>query len=182
MAVKLVTLKAEPWPRDAGWLVPGGNCTELQQQIVLRALRDNGIQENPRGSNRGIRIDRMTRWAGLEPPVWWCAVWAGRVFIDCGALVPDGYPSTDRWLPFVEKTPCIGAAVLYGLKKPGPIVTWGDSHHIGIVAMLDPIVLTVEGNRGYAGSTNNGQAVDMNVLNRSDILGYFHPRKADGTR
>jgi len=180
----LVTLKSEEWPRAAGWLVPGpgGNCTELQQQIVLRALRDDGIQENPPGSNRGIRLDRMTRRAGLEPPVWWCAVWAGTVFIDCGAQVPHGYPLTDTWLPFVEPKPCIGAAVLYGLRRKGPVVDWGDAHHIGIVAMLSPLILTIEGNRGYAGTTNNGQAVDLGPMNRKDVLGYFHPRKADGTR
>lgn len=182
--VKLVTLKAEEWPREAGWLVPGpgGNCTELQHQIVLRALKDNGIQENPLGSNRGIRIDRMTRRAGYEPPQWWCAIWVGAVYVDCGALVPDWYGSTDRWLPFIESKPCIGAAILYGVRKKGPVVADMNSHHIGIVAMLSPMMLTIEGNRGYAGTTNNGQAVDLGPPNRSDILGYFHPRKADGTR
>lgn len=180
---KLYTGKAEAWPREAGWLVsegPGANCTSLQHQIVLRALRDNGIQENPLGSNRGTRIDRYTRRAGLEPPQWWCAILAGAVFIDCEALVPAGYPLTDEWLPHVVKDPCIGAAILYGLKKPGPVVTWGNAHHIGIVAMLSPLMLTIEGNRGYSGTTNNGQAVDLNPMNRKDVLGYFHPRTADG--
>src|SRR5687768_7777012 len=96
----LHTLPALAWPRDAGWLIPGENCTELAHRIVLRALRDVGIVETPLGSNRGTRIDAMTRRAGLNPPQWWCAIWAGAVFADAGAKVPRGYPLTDNWLPY----------------------------------------------------------------------------------
>ena len=53
-----------------------------------------------------------------------------------------------------------------------------DAHHIGVVVRLDPMVLTIEGNRGFAGSTNNGVAVDIGPMLRRDVLGYFHPRSA----
>ncbi len=170
----LIAMPAEPWPREAGWLVPGENCTELGYRIVLRALKDVGIVESPLGSNRGVRIDRLTRRAGLEPPQWWCAIWAGAVFADAGAKVPGGYALTDTWLPYLTRTPAIGAAILYGVRRKGPVRPDMDAHHIGIVVRLDPLMLTVEGNRGYAGATNNGVAVDIGPVVRRDILGYVH--------
>ena len=165
----LASFPGHEWPRVAGWL-DDSNSTELERKIVERALRDDGINEDPIGSNRGTRIDRYTREAGLTPPVWWCAVWVGAVFRDCGCLVPVGYPSTDRWLPYLTDTPRIGSAILYGVR--------GNAHHIGIIARLHPLVLTVEGNRGYAGTTNNGQAVDLGPQKRTDVLGYFRPQLA----
>lgn len=176
---KLYTMTAKDWPRDLGWLVPGENCTALGYRVCQRALRDLGILEVPRASNRGTRIDAMTRRAGLEPPVWWCAVWAGIVFADAGAQVPQGFPLTDEWLPHVTQKPSVGAAILYGLKKAGPVVSWGNAHHIGIVVRLpepgQPLMLSIEGNRGYAGTTNDGVAVDIGPVLRTDILGYVAP-------
>jgi len=54
----------------------------------------------------------------------------------------------------------------------------GDAHHIGLRVRLDPMILTIEGNRGFAGTTNNGVAVDLGPLNRKDVLGYFLLRSA----
>lgn len=174
----LVTVKREDWPREIGWLVPGENCTELGFRIALRAWKDIGIVEVPLGSNRGTRIDRYAQRAGSPLGSWWCAIWAGAVFADAGALVPKGYPLTDNWLPHITDKPVIGAAVLYGLRKRGPVRSDMDAHHIGIVVRLDPLMLTVEGNRGYAGTTNNGVAVDIGPVTRKDILGYMHPTPA----
>lgn len=183
----LLKLPAEPWPRELGWLVPGENCTELGYRICQRALRDVGILEVPNGSNRGARIDKMTLRSGLKPPVWWCAVEVGAVFLDCGVRVPAGYPLTDNWLPYVrdgrhKATPRPGDAVLYGLRKKGPVVDWGDAHHIGIIVRVPErekgqlITLTIEGNRSYAGTaSNNGISVDIGPIVRSDILGYVDP-------
>jgi hypothetical protein len=181
----LIELKAEPAPRLAGWLYEG-NSTELGRAIVARAFLDVGITEVPLGSNRGTRIDTWAKRAGLPvsqngkangPGWWWCALWAGAVFIDCGVKVPKGYPSCDAWIPYLSPDPIIGAAILYGLRKRNAAgkVTSIDAHHIGIVARLDPLDLTIEGNRGYAGTTNNGVAVDIGPQQRKDVLGYYHP-------
>jgi len=165
----LKTFKAEGWPAMAGWLTEE-NSSALGRAIIYRAMADVGILETPLASNRGVRIDRYAKRAGSPLGSWWCAIWTGAVFADCGALVPVGYPACDSWLPFVQKEPVIGAAVLYGVR--------GDAHHIGVVARLEPMVLTIEGNRGFAGTTNNGVAVDIGPMQRRDILGYFHPRTA----
>lgn len=177
------------WPRRAGWLVPGENCTELGYRIIERAFCDLGILEVPNGSNRGTRLDAMNRRAGTPLGSWWCALWLGLVWADAGALVPQNFPGTDYWLPHVkdgrEKAkPEPGDAILYGLKKAGPVVTWGDAHHIGVVARVADVaagqrfMLTIEGNRGYAGTTNDGNAVDIGPVTRRDILGFVSPRAA----
>lgn len=178
---RLYTLKPEPWPRTAGWLVPGHNCTQLGYTIVVRAFADLGITEVPLGSNRGTRLDKYAKRSGLpvkkkgEPGYWWCAIWAGCVWADCHAQVPLWFPQTDHWIEHLQPDPVIGSAILYGLRKKGPLSPTMDAHHIGIVARLDPLVLTIEGNRAFAGTSNNGLAVDIGPPNRRDILGYIHP-------
>ena len=39
------------------------------------------------------------------------------------------------------------------------------------------MVLTVEGNRGFAGTTNNGVACDIGPMQRKDVLGYISPER-----
>lgn len=167
---KLQRMKPLTWPTDAGWLVAGYNCTPLQLAVVLRALKDVGILEVPLKSNRGTRIDAMAKRAGSPLGSWWCAIWAGAVMADAGSLVPTVYAACDSWLPFCTKKLEVGSAVLYGVH--------GDAHHIGIVVRTTPMVLTIEGNRGYAGTTNNGVAVDIGPMLRTDVLGYYAPRVA----
>jgi len=177
MSLKL--FPAGAWPTDAGWIDPEVNCTQLQYSIVIRALKDVGILEQPLGSNRGKRIDEYAKRAGVPPGSYWCAIWAGAVYADCGALIPMNYAGTDYWLPYVVSEPVIGAAILYGLRKKGPVRDDMDAHHIGIVVRMDPMLVTIEGNRSFAGTaSNNGIAVDIGPVTRKDILGYFHPRTA----
>lgn len=171
----LQKIPAKPWPRIAGWLAVGHNCTDLQLRIVERAFCDIGILEVPLGSNRGTRLDAWNKRAGVPLASWWCAVWAGLVWADAGAKVPKWFPMTDHWIEHLQPKPVIGAAILYGLKKKGPVSAKMDAHHIGIVARIEPLLLTIEGNRGFAGTTNNGVAVDIHPPNRRDILGYIHP-------
>lgn len=175
----------DPPVRELGWLVVGDNCTALQYAIVERAMKDIGIREKPLGSNRGVRIDRYAKSVGSPLGSWWCAIWVARVYADVGVLVPRAPGLTDNWLPYIDRIesgakPQVGDAILYGIHKKGPVVPWGDSHHIGIVVdppdRDQPLLLTIEGNRGYAGTTNNGVAVDIGPANRTDILGYFRPR------
>jgi hypothetical protein len=174
MTSSLIAIPAREWKRQAGWLTPD-NSTPLGRNIVERAFRDVGILEVPLGSNRGVRIDEYLRRAGVPESLitsgkgWWCAAWAGAMFADAGAKVPRDYASCDSWLPFVQPEPMIGAAILYGVR--------GNAHHIGIVVRLDTDVLTIEGNRAFAGTaSNNGVAVELGPLARRDVLGYIHPQ------
>lgn len=173
---RLIKPAPKEWPSDAGWLVTSGaeaNCTQLQYAVVLRALKDVGILEVPLASNRGVRIDSYLRRAGVPESLitsgkgWWCAAAAGAWLLDCGVPVPADYAATAAWLPYIGDEPCPGAIVLYGVN--------GVPHHIGVLARQKPMVLTIEGNRGYAGTTNNGVACDIGPMLRKDILGYVRP-------
>lgn len=189
----LIRMTPQPVPRLAGWLVPGHNCTDIAYQLVNRAFLDVGILEVPNGSNRGTRIDAMAARLGFhfkpgQDGVYWCAIWAACVAADCGLMVPDGASLTDQWLPFVkagkwDAVPEVGDFILYGLRRAGPVVNWGDSHHIGLIVRApepesdQELMLTIEGNRAYAGTTsNNGVAVDIGPCMRKDILGYVSPK------
>ncbi len=166
----LIKLPAQPAPRVAGWL-DGYNSTALQRRVVERSACDDGILEVPLGSNRGTRIDAMVKRSGAPLGSYWCAIWVGAVMLDCGLLVPQGYAAVDAWLPYMVKSPCHGAVVIYG---PNP----RDGVHCGIVTRLAPLMLTREGNRGYAGSgTRNGVCVDQAPMARHDVLGYVPPER-----
>lgn len=164
----LITIPQEPWPRIGGWIVPGEDCSALEYAIVRRAFCDLGILEVPLGSNRGTRIDHYAKRGGSPLGSYWCGLLVGAVFADCGAKVPREYGATKNWLPYVVDTPRIGSAILYGVN--------GIPHHIEIVVRLAPMMLSIGGNRSYAGtSSNNGVAVDIGPVVRRDILGYIRP-------
>src|SRR5690349_9723246 len=105
---RLIKPAAQEWPNDAGWLVPGENCTKLGYAVVLRAFKDVGIREVPPGSNRGVRIERYLRRANVPESLitsgkgWWCASQTGAVLLDCGVPVPADYGSCDAWLPYID--------------------------------------------------------------------------------
>lgn len=178
MTALLKTMRAypaKPLKKRFGWLYDG-NSTELTRTIVDIAGIDIGTCEDPIGSNRGKRIDEWLIRAGVPQSLissgkgWWCAAWVGHVWIDAGCLVPPNYAAVDSWLPFMSpwSERRIGDAVVYGVR--------GDGHHIGLIARLIPTILTIEGNRSWAGTaSNNGEAVDIGPLTRKDFLGVVHP-------
>lgn len=178
---------SKEWPGALSWLHPGVNCTALGASVCARALQDVGTLEVPNGSNRGEYLDVWTKRAGLPVPKddktgegwWWCAIWAGVVLADCQLLVPTDYPACQAWLEYLGDEPTPGSIVLYGVNSV--------AHHIGIVvrnpeaAAGQLLRLTIEGNRAFAGSSNNGLAVDIGPMMRTDVLGYINPEKFRAT-
>jgi hypothetical protein len=180
---RLITLPQQPNPNPCGWLVsqgPDANCTPLEHRAALRAFLDVGTLEVPLGSNRGIRIDNYARRGGLpvvkDPTTkegwWWCGLAMGAWLADAGSQVPQDYADCDAWVPFLVAEPRTVCAVVYGTRKGGV----ASAHHIGLRVRAAPMVLTIEGNRGFAGTTNNGVAVDIGPMVRTDVLGYFYLR------
>lgn len=170
----LVRRAPHPWTTTRRWLA-SMELTALQRAVVMRAVSDDGEIEHPLGSNRSPYLDELCDWARIPRGSYWCALWAGRVFADAGAVIPSGFPSCDAWLPYavplesLSHAERIGCAVLYGVP--------GDATHIGIIVRSQPdLTLTTEGNRGYAGViTNNGVCVDTAPLSRKDVLGVVRP-------
>ena len=173
--MKLVKRIMQPWPIEGAFL-GGRGVASLREQVARRALRDACMLEVPTGSNRGKYIDLYLRRAHVPESLittgkgWYCASWAGAVFVDAGALVPADYGSCDAWLPFVEPAgykPQTGDAILYGVP--------GDAHHIGIV-LVPEYKITIEANRSLKDQGNNGLGIFVGPSSRTDVLGYVQPR------
>jgi hypothetical protein len=177
----MIARKAEAFPSPFDWLGP--NVDQLRLMILERSRMDVGILET--APNRGDRIDRYLRRAFVPEEIiaagkgYWCAAWAGCMWIDAGAKVPKDFGACDAWLPYLIK--CTRAE-LPSVAQPGDAVLYGvpgDAKHIGIVWRVSPEVLTIEGNRGLGGSsTNNGVAVDVDGVKRTDVLGIVRPLRA----
>lgn len=167
----------------ARWLP--NSTPALHRAIVVRALSDCGICENPPGSNRSGVIDEYNRRAGVPVGSYWCASAVGAWWADAAQdigqvlLLPPGYASVDNWMQWAKKTgrwharPVPGAAVLYGIPT--------DASHMGVVVRLGPILLDVSGNTTLGGGySRNGVAVDVKPVNNDRLLGYVWPEPAPG--
>jgi len=171
------------WPAEAGFLNPSA-ISPLQLLIARRALRDVGLCEIPKGSNRSPRIDRYLKDAGVPDSVirtgegFWCAAWSGAVYRDCGAKVPNGYAACQSWLTwgakngYLKKTPTVGAVVLYGINNT--------SHHCGIVLRTDNgYLLSIESNTSLNGYSREGLLCGLKEIAVDKVLGYVWPTKVD---
>lgn len=192
-----MTLIAKPAPPSTvlGDWMDAPRYTDIQRRIVRQALEDSNKHESPLGSNRSPFIDALTLWAGSPIGSYWCAIWAGSIFVAAGCRVPKVFPACDNWLPYLVDPKAltaderVGCAILYGKRGTTPIGStssvdfltqhgW-DAQHIGIITnwIRDPydLVITTEGNRGYQGlpigTPNNGIAIDTAPLTRKDVLG-----------
>jgi hypothetical protein len=161
------------------WLPPDMDAAAAR--VVHEAHASLGISEHPSGSNRGPQIDAWNRASGAPPASYWCASWAGGVWVRSGLTMPPGYGSCDAVMAWAKKTnrwsahvPSFGAFVLYGRKgAPGQP---DDAKHIGIVIQLEPL-MSAEGNTTVEGATfeRNGTAVALKLIDQHDpVLGYCH--------
>lgn len=122
-APAMMVMPPEDDPRVAGWLVPPsaddpGNCTFDGYELVLRGACDDGISEQPWGSNKGGRILRYGKRAGYgDSPEYWCGIWIGAVYADRGFYVPEWYGAVDNWLPYAH--PLTRDMLVAAIKKGG---------------------------------------------------------------
>ncbi len=162
--------------KDIGWWLPK-TTPLICRTIVVMAICDVGMLEQPPGSNRGADIDSLNDLAKVPHGSYWCAAWVGKIWRNAGAQLPTGYASCDHWVSWAKQTDrwtrhtaAPGCAVLYGVP--------GDARHIGIVIRTNPMTLSLEGNTTVEGSTfeRNGTAVGLKVVNEHDpVLGFVHP-------
>lgn len=153
----------------------------IRRAIVRAAMDLVAVVEEPLGSNRGAMIDAYLRAAHVPEAVilagkgYWCAAAVGQWWEDAGLETPKGRASCDRWMEWAKKsgrwsaTPALGAAVLYGVP--------GDARHIGLVARVEPLVISIEGNTTIeSGFSRNGIAVSDKLVTADDpVLGYCLP-------
>jgi hypothetical protein len=132
--------KQEQAMKEVGWWLPR-TTPLICRTIVVMAICDVGMLEDPPGSNRGTDIDALNDMAKVPVGSYWCAAWVGKIWRNAGAQVPAGYASCDHWMAWAKQTgrwtthtAAPGCAVLYGVP--------GDAKHIGIVIRTDPLVLS----------------------------------------
>jgi hypothetical protein len=167
------------WPGEAAF-IDQSTVTPLQFRIVRRALRDVGLCEIPRGSNRSTRIDRYLREAGVPESVirsgqgFWCAAASGAAYRDAGAKVPLAYAACQNWLNwglrngYLKKDPVVGALVLYGVGNK--------SNHCGIMIRVDNgYRISLEGNTSLNGYSREGLFYALKETALDKVLGYIHP-------
>lgn len=172
-------------PAGCDWLPADKDQRTAQvSQLVRRAQRYIGHLEDPLGSNRGPLIDAWLRRGGVsERDIergrgYWCAAWAGSMWLDSGFPMPPGFASCDQimnWgkatLRFTRHTPSPGALVLYG---PHAL----DATHIGLVMRTGGAVMSAEANTTVEGSKleRNGTAIALKLVTPHDpVLGFVHP-------
>jgi hypothetical protein len=186
----MTRIKREPvaWPAPFLWLPKP--IDQVAFRILERSRLDVGILET--APNRGPEIDLYLSRAHVPKELIeagkgnWCAAWVGAMLVDAGASVPRDYGSCDAWLPYMTACP---RGDLPNRAKPGDVVLYGkprvggagelDAVHIGILWRLSPAILSIEGNRGLGRTaTNNGVAVDVDLVARADVLGFVRPELA----
>lgn len=131
---------------------------------ALRAAQaDDGVSEQPPGSNWGGKVQRMILWLGYNGPVYWCGCAAGWWTLNKG----DGkYTSKIRrgYAGFVEadaRANTNGLRVVSTPAKAGIASLWGNEHIVVTTGRVkDGMFETAEGNTSdtTGGSQSNGDS------------------------
>lgn len=150
-----------------GASIPLDKPTPLGRKIAEVAQRYLGVEEQPRGSNRGPHIDAFLRFVGLQPGNPWCTAFVSycvhKAAEEMG--VATDFPKTG-WTPsllsYAKRTNRLFTQqeLAAGVKpQPGWVVLFyypklNRVAHSGVVLKTLPLgaVLTIEGNTNSDGS------------------------------
>ncbi|QDU27253.1 Zinc D-Ala-D-Ala carboxypeptidase precursor [Anatilimnocola aggregata] len=159
-----------PMPPPAGPVI-----SSLVEKAVQIALGENGVREEPAGSNRGAKVDAYNAAAGVNNGALWCMSFVYWSFQQAAAQTgqPNPMPQT-AYCPFLYQwardnqklvtTPQRGDIFLVkGLRDGKPSVI-----HTGIVT--GGSINTVEGNTNNDGSANG---IGVFTRSRSSSSCYF---------
>lgn len=162
-------------PGLARWLA--ADTPLLNRSIVARAQVDIGLVEKPLGSNRNPVFDGYAKRFGSPLGSPYCALSAGAWLDDVGARIPDrDVGAVAAWYEMgklrgtLTQTRRVGYLVIYDFGAPGV------PDHIGIVAVDDPLALSIEANTRFArqsGSQRNGFGTDLAAIDVPHVLAYM---------
>jgi hypothetical protein len=147
----------------------------MSSDVIRIAESQVGFREDPKGSNRGVDIDKYTG-ARAEP---WCAHFVAWVFREAGKPIPgDIIPNKKRANPLasVSHTERVFAEHGWLVREPGPgdVVFFktrgqsdrGPGRHIGIVVGVDLTHIdVVDGNWGDRVSKRRIRRNDPEIVN-----------------
>lgn len=150
----------------------------LQERALEAAISQLGVEEVPRGSNRGPQVDQYIKSVGLDPAgkYSWCMAfmyWCMQQAADAMGRQNPMYKTGGVLLQWKMRKTLYGK---YNSPKPGDIfiMDYGKgTGHTGIVERVeDGIVHTIEGNTNDEGS-REGFEVCRRTRPRGKIVGYL---------
>lgn len=166
----------------------------ILDQALTVAQSQIGVQEHPKGSNRGPEVDVYLRSVGLDPThgsYAWCAAFVFWCYAQAaGALgIPNPVIRTagtlDHWNRAKTRVNAATAISNPALIKPGHIFIMNFGHgagHTGIVQSVDPAtkrITTVEGNTNDDGS-REGYEVAVRTRQIASVVGFIDYSAPDG--
>lgn len=158
--LKKLDASAGPLP-PAPAPTPGAPGGAVAEKAVELALTQNGVREQPLGSNRGPQVDEYIRSTDLNPPALWCMAFVYWCFKQAAGQL--GVPN-----PMHKTASCTNLhswAKPKGLVKSSPqrgdifLVRGGADgrthQHTGLVVEVNGAqIKTIEGNTNNDGSSN----------------------------
>lgn len=160
---------------------------ELSQKALEIAVSQEGVSEQPKGSNRGPEVDEYLRSVGLDPKgkYAWCAAFVYWCFAQAATQLQVSNPVfktagvLNHWNKAKARKILGGVALADpNLIKPGMIFIMkfgGGTGHTGFVRRIDPIqklIYTVEGNTNDDGS-REGYEVALRKRPISSMFGFI---------
>lgn len=149
----------------------------LQDKVLEVAISQLGVEEAPKGSNRGPQVDQYVESVGLDPagkhP--WCMAFAYWLHVQACAMmgVKNNMLQTGRVMYQWEKRKGSHRALT---PQPGDvfIMDYGKGlGHTGIVERVEnDVIHTIEGNTNDEGS-REGYEVCRRTRPRNKIAGYL---------
>jgi peptidoglycan hydrolase-like protein with peptidoglycan-binding domain len=150
-----------PGPHPGAPPAGGGGpaSSEVVEEAVRVALTQNGVMEDPVGSNRGTQVDAYNRTAGVPVASYWCMSFVYWCFVQAAARggKPNPMPQT-AYCPYLYSwgrqhgklvnTPARGDIFLV---KGGPN---GHSHTGLVTGVSGSRFDSIEGNTNNDGSSN----------------------------
>lgn len=183
---KLIWAQLRFDPQGGADALPQG-ATLLGKQTVEVAKRYLGVEEQPRGANRGPHINDFLAHVGLPPGNPWCTAFTSFCIHKAAAEigVQTDFPKTG-WTPALppyarKKGALITRAEIDAGVKPKPgwvaLFYYPNLHrvaHSGIVERLLPVglVVTIEGNTNNEGS-REGYKVCRRIRRLKSIYAFI---------
>lgn len=164
------------------------SCDAFRSHVLTVARRYLGVEEQPRGSNRGPYINEFIEFTGLKPPQPWCAAFVSFVIHKAaGELgVNTDFPKTaltPQILAYAKrKGNLITRAEMDSGAKPQPgdvfllyYPTLNRVAHTGFVERVLPlVVVTIEGNTNDSGG-REGYKVARRIRRIKSLYALVRP-------
>lgn len=150
----------------------------LQEKALEIAITQLGVEEHPRGSNRGPEVDEYIKSVGLDPAgkYAWCAAFVYWCFEKAAESMGRQNPLSKTGGVLDQWAKRKGAFRVTGSPQPGDIGIMDFGKGVGHMFIVEAAHLdhtdNIEGNTNDDGS-REGYEVCRRTRSRNKILGYL---------